>query len=1013
MSKKLSIIILIILFLSIIPIPLVKADDPTSFELMCPYDFVDYGETFNVSVFVSPNASINVLSIDELTYDKTIVNIVAHNVTDNVSQGDIFGSGTTILWRSGVIDNVNGDLTDVAWVITAPGYSGEGYFCNITFEAVGAGSTDINITDAGVSYGENPWEYQIISNVSITVNATFDGTVVTNESTNVEETTATLNGYLAESREPCYVRFEYGTDTSYGTNTSNQTKYPEEEFSYGLTGLTRGQIYHYRAVANDSVGTGNGSDFSFLTKPNPPSGFNSEPFDETTVNLTWSKGNGANKTVIMHKTTGYPASPTDGNEIYNNTGDEYDHTVVSGSTNYYRAWSYSEWDDLYQWSDNYVSDYSKYINYSLVIFVNDTTSIEEETATLHGYVAGHNASYADVGFVYDTTLHADIDDWTYNVTSVSDVSNYTTFSKSISSLQEAEYYYVKAWVHTYEAVPDQHYWNLSDSTEYFLTKPEAPQNLSITTVGDTYLNLSWNETENFGAGTVIQTVVRYKEESYPTSPIGNDGSTLAYNGTDEECTATGLDEDTNYYFRIWSCANASGSPQLFQYSDSFDSIYGSTFEGTYNITVKYENRTYGPVDLTTGHNHQFIIHYSSSTEVNIFNNTGEMDGGNDSIGFWDNVADGWFNVTVDQRPLFFSFHWNESKTYINESGNVTQTNFSCYRAIVPDINQRNITFYIRDDLRVYWDTTDYKDNSLIRYTMSFIDSSGQFVSENNPYATIYTYDDDDNKLVIHSEYFDATRQIVPWLCYDKRYYIGVTCDTLEFERISTFTAADDQNPKIIIPYKYTTEFSFFDLVDVSIGWVDTGFWVDVEETTGYGTSITLYVWWYNNDTLYHDPDPNVWYSDSKNFTVNCNNSTAWKYNIKVEVVDTDPDDNVNYSGTYWLAGENGAAVLLPGIETITSIDDINDIFIIIFGDSPMYDNEGHTVEWAYIGLFGFSFVLLASFGKINAFVGSLTVGLFLMAAGGWIYGIASAVVIVGGFVLGLSIVGLLGGVDTR
>ena len=50
---------------------------------------------------------------------------------------------------------------------------------------------------------------------------------------------------------------------------------------------------------------------------------------------------------------------------------------------------------------------------------------------------------------------------------------------------------------------------------------------------------------------------------------------------------------------------------------------------------------------------------------------------------------------------------------------------------------------------------------------------------------------------------------------------------------------------------------------------------------------------------------------------------------------------------------------------------------------------------------------------MNAFVGSLAVGLFLMIAGGFMAGLLSAVVIVGVFIMGISIVGLMGGVDTR
>jgi len=1194
MKTKISIFLLIVMLISLIPIPMVSADDPSSFELIPNSDTVDYGDTFDVSVYVSPNASINAIAIDELTFDSDLLNIVAHNVTDNVSKGDIFEGGSELVWYSGYYDNVVGNLTDVGWVISAPGSSDAGYFCNITFEAIGVGVAHINLTDVIVSYGEYPWDYQIISNSTITIESNFVGTVVTNESTGIEETNATLNGYLEDDGgEPCYVRFEYGFTDSYGNETDNQTKETGEEFSVDVTGLSEGSLYHYRAVANDSVGTGNGSDYTFLTKPDPPLSFIAESYNENQINLTWTKGTGANNTYIERNKTGQTVwSLGEGDIVYNNTLNHYEDSVDCNNTiYYYQAWSYSEWGDLHQYSDDYVDDYGVYAS-TVNLSVNDTTQVEETTVRLNGYIKDIFGEDEYTGFSYDTSSHVLIEDYSNSVTYGATAVN-SNFYKDITDLQPGEYYYAKAWVNTYdysdiypfsfndsfdsdlssqydtvgtwtgwgtgdlegpgnnedsqyavwrnstlENITANTYWSVetrlrgydndcsgiivmdssgnfysivvgddseydndydgirygedrtkisqfnndssiqgdnntlkliyngssfivyfngkrecdydvyfdvfsiglyadaeepntvfqymslnssipehytfSSNDTYFLTKPYSPTNLSITNSNHNSVTLNWDKTTNVGAGTTVNTVVRYKKNSYPTSPIGTDGSTLAYNGTAESNTTYDLDPDTKYYFSAWTCAYDSGSPTLYQYSDNYDFDDTTTFEGNYNISIRYENRTYGPVDLTTGHNHEFIVHYEYSTEENYFNNTGIMNGDNDSQGYWDSVDDGWFNITVDERPLFFSFHWNASKTFINESGNITTTTYSCHRMIVPDSSQRNITFYIRDDLPVYGDSSYYMNDSLVRYTMSFIDSSGDFTPNNNPYATIYTYDDNGIKQVIHSEYFDSTKRIIPWLVYDKRYYIGVSCDEKTFERISTFIPGDDQSPNVQIPYQYINDFSFHDIVFVEIGWEDDGFFVDVQESTGhnYITSITLYVWWYNNDTIYHDyPDPQ--YLSSYNFSVSCNNSTAWKYNIKVDVVDTDLDDNLDYSGTYWLAASNGAAILYPGIEVITRIDDIDDIIQIIFGDSPMYDNEGDIVSWTYIGLFGFSFVLLVSFGKINAFVGSLAVGLFLMAAGGWIYGLISIVVGVGGFIIGLSIVGLLGGVDTR
>ncbi len=59
-------------------------------------------------------------------------------------------------------------------------------------------------------------------------------------------------------------------------------------------------------------------------------------------NLSWSKGNGTEQTLIRGSTTDYPSSITEGIEIYNGTGTYVEHTTLTeGDTWYYTAWSYN------------------------------------------------------------------------------------------------------------------------------------------------------------------------------------------------------------------------------------------------------------------------------------------------------------------------------------------------------------------------------------------------------------------------------------------------------------------------------------------------------------------------------------------------------------------------------------------------------------------------------------------------------------------------------------------------
>ena len=114
--------------------------------------------------------------------------------------------------------------------------------------------------------------------------------VQTDSATNVTKTTATLNGELTDmgSASQVTVYFEYGTDTTYGNETSHQTLSETGSFSAGLTGLTPGTTYHFRAVAVSSAGTSYGADKTFGTyEATTPVVLFDDTKDETAGNADW------------------------------------------------------------------------------------------------------------------------------------------------------------------------------------------------------------------------------------------------------------------------------------------------------------------------------------------------------------------------------------------------------------------------------------------------------------------------------------------------------------------------------------------------------------------------------------------------------------------------------------------------------------------------------------------------------------------------------------------------------
>jgi len=140
----------------------------------------------------------------------------------------------------------------------------------------------------------------------------------------VEETTATLNGTVSDDGgEACQYRFEYDTDsgepyahntTWAGSNTSGQS------FTESVSNLTKGTKYYFRAQARNSAGTGTGSEQSFLTKPDAPTNFAAISAAAGQTDLSWTRGEGAQKTKIMRKEGSYPADKDDGTQVYFHTG---------------------------------------------------------------------------------------------------------------------------------------------------------------------------------------------------------------------------------------------------------------------------------------------------------------------------------------------------------------------------------------------------------------------------------------------------------------------------------------------------------------------------------------------------------------------------------------------------------------------------------------------------------------------------------------------------------------------
>jgi len=100
-----------------------------------------------------------------------------------------------------------------------------------------------------------------------TLTASGPPIVTTNPATNIGSFSARLNGSVDPHGLATTVYFQYGTTTSYGSTTANQTRSGNtyQNVAASISGLAASSTYHFCIVASNSAGTVFGSDKSFTT----------------------------------------------------------------------------------------------------------------------------------------------------------------------------------------------------------------------------------------------------------------------------------------------------------------------------------------------------------------------------------------------------------------------------------------------------------------------------------------------------------------------------------------------------------------------------------------------------------------------------------------------------------------------------------------------------------------------------------------------------------------------------
>jgi len=217
----------------------------------------------------------------------------------------------------------------------------------------GLSGLDSNTTYYFRVAGENSAGKGYGATLNFTTTTAAAPTVATNPAS-VGAALATLQGtVLTDGAVECEVRFQWGLNTSYGTDTAWLGGYTAgQAFTQIISGLELATTYHFRAQARNEGGTASGSDVTFTTVFTAPTDFRAKAISHTTINLEWTKT--GDQTMVRYKQGGYPIDRADGDLAYFGAASTASVSGLSvARTYYFRAWS---WRDGNIWADGYASD---------------------------------------------------------------------------------------------------------------------------------------------------------------------------------------------------------------------------------------------------------------------------------------------------------------------------------------------------------------------------------------------------------------------------------------------------------------------------------------------------------------------------------------------------------------------------------------------------------------------------------------------------------------------------------
>ncbi|MDO8559311.1 MAG: peptidoglycan-binding protein [bacterium] len=189
------------------------------------------------------------------------------------------------------------------------------------------------------------------------INAGVSLAAITSVTTNapaIGSTSSTLSGtsVLTDNVNEAYdIRgFNFGAASAVAGNYTSSSTITGAftgggTFTHATTSLTNGTVYYFRAYASSSTApaatrTVYGSEVSFITGVDAPTGLAKAAASGNSIDLSWTKATGAGNTYLRYRTDQYPTSITNGTQVCAVSGASCSLGGLScGSSYYFSAWS--------------------------------------------------------------------------------------------------------------------------------------------------------------------------------------------------------------------------------------------------------------------------------------------------------------------------------------------------------------------------------------------------------------------------------------------------------------------------------------------------------------------------------------------------------------------------------------------------------------------------------------------------------------------------------------------------